>query len=61
MPGRFIRVRKMKEQEIDGDLPAIAAAMQIIGASLVETLDTRGTESLDETRADDLHDRSNCG
>ena len=33
MPGRFIRVRKMKEQEQDGDLPAIAAAMQIIGAS----------------------------
>ncbi len=44
MPGRFIRVRKMKEQEVDGDLPAIAAAMQIIGASLVETLDTRGTD-----------------
>ncbi len=44
MPGRFIRVRKMKEQEADGDLPAFAAAMQIIGASWVETLDTRGTD-----------------
>ncbi|MDJ0616537.1 MAG: hypothetical protein QNJ63_07260 [Calothrix sp. MO_192.B10] len=44
MPGRFIRVRKMKEQEVDGDLPAVAAAMQIIGASFVETLDTKGTD-----------------
>ena len=44
MPARFIRVRKMKEQERDGDLPAFAAAMQIIGASWVETLDTKGTD-----------------
>jgi len=44
MPGRFIRVRKMKEQEADGDLPAFAAAMDIIGASYVETLDTKGTD-----------------
>lgn len=44
MPGRFIRVRKMKEQEQDGDLPAFTAAMQIIGASWVETLDTKGTD-----------------
>ena len=44
MPGRFIKVRKMKEQTQDGDLPAIAAAMQIMGASLVETLDTKGTD-----------------
>jgi len=44
MPGRYIRVRKMKEQEADGDLPAFAAAMQIIGASYVETLDTKGTD-----------------
>lgn len=44
MPGRFIRVRKMKEQEQDGDLPAFAAAMEIIGASYVETLDTKGTD-----------------
>lgn len=44
MPGRWIRVRKMREQEADGDLAAVAAAMQIIGASVVETLDTRGTD-----------------
>jgi hypothetical protein len=44
MPGRFICVRKMKEQEADGDLPAFIAAMQIIGASFVETLDTKGTD-----------------
>ncbi|KAF0193873.1 MAG: hypothetical protein FD169_2204 [Bacillota bacterium] len=45
MPGRFIRVRKMKEQEADlGDTLAIAAAMQIVGASYVETLDTKGTD-----------------
>jgi len=45
MPGRYIRVRKMKEQERDqGDLLAVAAAMQIIGATYVETLDTKGTD-----------------
>ncbi|MFX1535686.1 MAG: hypothetical protein ACFFDI_15845 [Promethearchaeota archaeon] len=44
MPGRVIRVRKMKEQEEDGDLLAMAAAMRIIGASYVETLDTKGTD-----------------
>ncbi len=45
MPGRFIRVRKMKEQEADqGDILAFAAAMQIVGASYVETLDTKGTD-----------------
>ena len=44
LPGRWVRVRKMKEQEADGDLPAFAAAMQIIGASFVETLDTKGTD-----------------
>ena len=44
MPGRFIRVRKMKEQEEDGDLLAVAAAMQIVGATYVETLDTKGTD-----------------
>jgi hypothetical protein len=45
MPGRYIRVRKMKEQEADqGDTLAIAAAMQIVGASYVETLDTKGTD-----------------
>jgi hypothetical protein len=45
MPGRFIRVRKMKEQEADnGDILAVAAAMQIVGASYVETLDTKGAD-----------------
>ena len=44
MPGRFIRVRCMKEQEGDDDLLAMTAAMQILGASWCETLDTRGTD-----------------
>jgi hypothetical protein len=45
MPGRYIRVRRMKEQEQDnGDILAVAAAMQIVGASYVETLDTKGTD-----------------
>jgi hypothetical protein len=44
MPGRFIRVRAMKEQEADGDLLAVAAAMKILGTSWVEALDTKGTD-----------------
>jgi hypothetical protein len=44
MPGRFIRVRCMKEQEEDNDILAMAAAMQILGASWCETLDTKGTD-----------------
>ncbi|MFW3145316.1 MAG: hypothetical protein ACMUIE_00710 [Thermoplasmatota archaeon] len=44
MPGRFIRVRAMKEQEEDGDLLAVAAAMKVLGASWCETLDTKGTD-----------------
>jgi hypothetical protein len=44
LPGRFIRVRCMKEQEADDDLLAMSAAMQILGASWCETLDTRGTD-----------------
>lgn len=44
MPGRFIRVRNMKEQEEDGDLLAMAAAMQILKSSCCETLDTKGTD-----------------
>jgi hypothetical protein len=44
MPGRFIRVRRMQEQESDDDLLAVAAAMNIIGASWCETLDTKGTD-----------------
>ncbi|MHA2309048.1 MAG: hypothetical protein ACXABJ_07210 [Candidatus Heimdallarchaeaceae archaeon] len=43
LPGRIIRVRNMKEQEKDGDLLAMCAAVDIIGASCVETLDTKGT------------------
>jgi len=45
LPGRFIRVRKMKEQEADGgDLPAVRAAVKILGATCVETLDTKGVD-----------------
>lgn len=45
MPGRFIRVRAMAEQAADqGDLLATTAAMRIMDASCVETLDTRGTD-----------------
>lgn len=44
MPGRFIRVRNMKEQVEDDDILAVAAAMRIVGASYVETLDTKGTD-----------------
>jgi hypothetical protein len=43
MPGRYIRVRSMKEQVEDDDVLAFAAAMQVIGASYVQTLDTKGT------------------
>jgi len=45
MPGRYIRVRDMAEQVQDnGDTLAVAAAMQVVGASYVETLDTKGTD-----------------
>jgi len=43
MPARYIRVRSMKEQVEDGDILAFAAAMRTIGASYVQTLDTKGT------------------
>lgn len=43
MPSRYIRVRSMKEQVEDDDIIAFAVAMQIIGASYVQTLDTKGT------------------
>ena len=43
MPTRYIHVRFMKEQVEDDDILAFAAAMQIIGASYVQTLDTKGT------------------
>ena len=44
MPGRFIRVRKMKESEADRRPAGHRRAMQILGASFVETLDTKGTD-----------------
>ena len=45
MPGRYIRVRNMIEQSKDqGDTLAVAAAIQILGATWVETLDTKGTD-----------------
>ena len=43
MPSRYIRVRNMKEQIEDDDILVFAAAMQILGASYVQTLDTKGT------------------
>ena len=43
MPARYIRVRSMKEQVEDDDILALAAAMQVMGASYVQTLDTKGT------------------
>ena len=43
MSARYIRVRSMKEQVEDDDVLAFAAAMQIIDASYVQTLDTKGT------------------
>jgi hypothetical protein len=44
MPGRFIRVRNMIEQVADDDLLAVSAGMKIVGASYVDTLDTKGTD-----------------
>ena len=43
MPGRFIRVRRMKEQEENDELLAVTAAMQIVGATWCETLDRPGS------------------
>ena len=43
MPSRYIRVRSMREQVEDDGILAFSAAMQIIGASYVQTLDTKGT------------------
>ncbi len=43
MPARYIRVRSMKEQVEDDDILAFSGAMQIMGASFVQTLDTKGT------------------
>ncbi len=45
MPARYIRVRNMAEQSEDnGDLLATAAGIQVVGATYVETLDTKGTD-----------------
>lgn len=45
MPGRYIRVRNMAEQSgPGGDILAVAAAVQLLGATHVETLDTRGID-----------------
>jgi len=45
MPGRFIRLRKMREQENDnGDLIATEAAVRILGATKVESMDTKGLD-----------------
>ncbi|MBW2368916.1 MAG: hypothetical protein JRH15_13630 [Deltaproteobacteria bacterium] len=45
MPARYIRVRNMVEQIADqGDTLAVAAGMQIVGATYVETLDTKGLD-----------------
>ncbi len=42
MPGSFIRARKLKESEQDqGELPAVVAAMQIMGSDYYERLETR--------------------
>ena len=44
MPGRFIRLRKMKEQEADGELLAVTAALKILGSSCVESPETTGAD-----------------
>jgi len=55
MPARYIRVRNMKEQVEDNDILAFAAAMQIIGASYVQTLDTKGTMPGPEGKPINVH------
>jgi len=55
MPARYIRVRDMKEQVEDDDILAFAAAMQIIGASYVQTLDTKGTMPGPDGKAINVH------
>ena len=55
MPARYIRVRSMKEQVEDDDVLAFAAAMQIIGASYVQTLDTKGTLSGADGKSINVH------
>jgi hypothetical protein len=55
MPSRYIRVRSMKEQVEDDDVLAFAAAMQIIGSSYVQTLDTKGTMSGPDGKPINVH------
>jgi hypothetical protein len=55
MPARYIRVRNMKEQVEDNDILAFAAAMQIIGASYVQTLDTKGTMPGPDSKPINIH------
>jgi len=43
MPARYIRVRSMKEQTMDDDLTAFAAATEVMGSTYVQTLDNKGT------------------
>jgi hypothetical protein len=55
MPARYIRVRGMKEQVEDDDILAFASAMQITGASYVQTLDTKGTMPGPDGRPINVH------
>jgi hypothetical protein len=55
MPARYIRVRNMREQVEDDDILAFAAAMQIIGASYVQTLDTKGTLAGEDGKPINVH------
>ena len=55
MPARYIRVRSMQEQVEDDDILAFAAAMQIIGASYVQTLDTKGTMTGPDGKSINIH------
>ena len=55
MPARYVRVRSMKEQVDDDDILASSAAMQIIGASFVQTLDTKGTMPGADGKAVNVH------
>lgn len=55
MPARYIRVRSMKEQIEDDDVLAFAAAMQIVGASYVQTLDTKGTMAGPDGKPINIH------
>ncbi len=58
MPGRYIRVRTIAEQTAPGeDILAVAAAMQIIGATHVETLDTKGIDGSNVHLGGARHDR----